>query len=73
MGGGGSFSAGNLTDPMSWSYQPGSKAIDDKTTQLKLTAVPNDPCSSTPEMEAFLTVILDQNPEIIVKTGDKIL
>ena len=24
-------------------------------------------------MEAFLTVILDQNPEIIVKTGDKIL
>ena len=73
LGGGGSFSAGNTTDPMSWSYQPGSQAIDDGTTQLKLTAVPNDPCSSTPEMEAFLTVILDQNPVITVKTGDKIL
>ena len=72
MGGGGSFSAGNTTDPMSWSYQPGSNAIDTESTQLKLTAVPNNPCSSTPEMEAFLTVILDQNPEIIVKTGDKI-
>ena len=73
MGGGGSFSAGNTADPMSWSYQPGSNAIDTGSTQLKLTAVPNNPCSSTPEMEAFLTVILDQNPEIIVKTGDKIL
>ena len=73
LGGGGSFSAGNTTDPMSWSYKPGPQAIDDGTTQLKLTAVPNDPCSSTPEKEAFLTVILDQNPEIIVKTGDKIL
>ena len=73
MGGGGSFSAGNSTDPMSWSYKPGPQAIGDGTTQLKLKAIPNDPCSSTPEMEAFLTVILDQNPEIIVKTGDKIL
>ena len=73
MGGGGLFSAGNATDPMSWSYQPGSTAITNKTTQLKLTAVPNSPCSSTPEMEAFLTVIVDQNPEIILKTGDKIL
>ena len=73
MGGGGLFSAGNATDPMSWSYQPGSTAITNKTTQLKLTAVPNSPCSSTPEMEAFLTVIVDQNPDIILKTGDKIL
>ena len=73
MGGGGLFSAGNSTNPMSWSYQPGPQAIGDGTTQLKLKAVPNDPCSPTPEMEAFLTVILDQNPEIIVKTGDKIL
>ena len=53
MGGGGSFSAGNTADPMSWSYQPGSNAIDTGSTQLKLTAVPNNPCSSTPEMEAF--------------------
>ena len=73
MGGGGFFSAGNATDPMSWSYQPGSTAITNKTTQLKLTVVPNSPCSSTPEIEAFLTVIVDQNPEIILKTGDKIL
>ena len=53
MGGGGLFSAGNATDPMSWSYQPCSTAITNKTTQLKPTAVPNSPCSSTPEMEAF--------------------
>ena len=73
IGGGGTFSAGDATDPSTWSYQPGNLAIDNGNTQLKLTVSPISPCSPTPEMEAFLSVIVDQNPNITVSSGEKIL
>jgi hypothetical protein len=70
--GGGNVVGGDSLDPTSWSYDPGSLAIDNETATLELVVIPNSPCPANEVTPQTLVILLNKTPEIILNAGNEI-
>ena len=70
--GGGNVVGGDSLDPTSWSYDPGSIAIDNETATLELVVTPNSPCPANEVTAQTLVILINKTPEIILNAGNEI-